>query len=217
MGDGHVIKLIDEVEDAFVVPTTLDAYVGRHVKDLAKLRLTALHLEGTDGDVFFLQPTEDFADGLLRLRTESQLHGGPAQLGDEGVQGFQSHEHQAGSDGGHDKEAGATGQTDGSGHPQAGCGGQTAHHVLLEDDGAGTEEADAGNDLGGHSRRVFQVDAEAVLRHDGEEGTAQCHEEMGSETGILGAELTLYAYGTTEEHGGHESEGNVEYHGFLLF
>ena len=69
------------------------------------------------------------------------------------VKGFQTCQHEYGGCRRQHIHATTTSQTDGCYHPDTGCGGQTAHHILalLEDDGTGTDETDARHDLSGYT------------------------------------------------------------------
>ena len=53
----------------------------------------------------------------------------------EEVEGFQAEEDEGSGGGGEDVQAASAGQTDGRRDPYAGSGGQSAHGILLEDDG----------------------------------------------------------------------------------
>ena len=103
--------------------------------------------------------------------------------------------------------ASSAGQTDGGGDPETGGGGQTEDGilVLLEDDGACTNETDTGYDLGGHTRHIpamlrgIHRPVEAIGRYNHKQGRTQRHKEVGAETGLLGAVFTFKTDGTAQQ------------------
>ena len=122
-------------------------------------------------------------------------------------EGFETDEDEEGGSGGKDIHTASAGQTDGGGDPETGGGGQTADGilVLLEDNGACTDETDTGYHLGGHTRHVPAVlrgaegSFEAVGRDNHKQGRTEGHEEVGAETGLLGAVFTFKTDGTAQQ------------------
>ena len=93
-------------------------------------------------------------------------------------------------------ESGTQGQTDDGGGPQAGGGGQTLHPLAAgDDDGAGADEADAGDDLCAQTGQVGGVvhHQAQVLAGEGGDGSAQTDEDVGAEAGGAALELALDA------------------------
>ena len=94
-------------------------------------------------------PADGRAFGLLLFRFFALL----VELLEDDPEGFEANEDEDGRKGGQDVESASTGQTDGGGDPETGGGGESADGilVLLEDNGACTDETDAGDDLCRHS------------------------------------------------------------------
>ena len=95
----------------------------------------------------------------------------------------------------------------GRGDPQASSRGEALDDILLEDDSACANEADAADHLCRHTGRVALDDdtrhgliaVEAMHRQHHEQGRPQTYEEMGAEAGLLRAVFTLQADGTTQD------------------
>ena len=69
----------------------------------------------------------------------------------EVVEGFESDEDEGCGDGSQKVHASTAGHADGCCHPDTGSGSESAYGVLLEDDGAGTDETDASHHLGSYA------------------------------------------------------------------
>ena len=85
MGDGDIVKLVNEVENALVVTTSLHTDVCTHVKHLTVLSAPALHLKRAYLDVFILESFQNFRHCRLRRGNKSQLYRRLAQLGNKRV------------------------------------------------------------------------------------------------------------------------------------
>jgi len=103
----------------------------------------------------------------------------------------------------------------GSSHPQSCCRRQPAHGVLLKDDAAGTDEADARHHLCCYARHVVTrslVDdhvAEAVSRQYHKQAATQSHEEVRAEAGLLGTVLTFQSDGSAQQAGNQDSKNKI--------
>ena len=85
MGDGDIVKLVDEVENALVMTSSLHADVCTHVKHLTVLSAPTLHLKRAYLDVFILKTFQHFRHSLFRRDYKSQLYCRLAQLGNKSV------------------------------------------------------------------------------------------------------------------------------------
>ena len=126
------------------------------------------------------------------------------ELVEDDSEGFEADEDEEGGGSGEDIHATSAGQTDGGGDPETGSGGKTTDCilVLLENDGACTDETDTGYDLGCHTGDIpavlgcFEGACEAVGRDNHKQGRTEGHEEVGAETGLLGTIFTFQTNGT---------------------
>ena len=129
------------------------------------------------------------------------------ELVENDPEGFEAEEDEEGGGGSEDIHATSAGQADGGSDPEAGSGGKTTDGilVLLENDGACTDETDTGYDLGCNTRHIPAVlrgvhrPVEAIGGHNHKQGRTQCHEEVGAETGFLGTVLTFQTNGTAQQ------------------
>ena len=91
-----------------------------------------------------------------------------------------------------------------AGHaPQTGCGGQTPDPLVrCNDDGARTDETDAGNDLCSHTGRVKTGTVDLIQVQAAQHGAAGADTNQRVCTHTGGAALTgaLYAQDTAGEH-----------------
>jgi hypothetical protein len=112
-------------------------------------------------------------------------------------------------------EAETYGRTDCRGDPQGGGRGEASDAEALLEDGAGTEEADAGDDLRGDPGgidsypRVSLGQVESEGADEREQGSAQRHEDVRSQSGGLIGQLALEAERAPERRGEQYPYGEV--------
>lgn len=162
-GDGDVREAILVVEDSQGVEAPLGLDLQVPLQKLALGCAPVLQFIGVHLHPVCLDALDELFDCVARRGGEAQFHGDVAQLRDEEVQHLQAQQdHHRGDQGGH-VHACAASQADSRRYPQARRRGQSSDHVLLEDDGARSQEADARHHLCGNARGILQVHAKSIL------------------------------------------------------
>ena len=101
-----------------------------------------MHLIGIEVDAFLLKFLQQRLYGLVLLGGEGHHDFLYAESARDIVDSLQTQQHQHRARQGQCIESGTGRHADGARHPQAGSRRKPAHHMLLEDDGAGSDEAD---------------------------------------------------------------------------
>ncbi len=116
--------------------------------------------------------------------------------------GFQEEEGEGrenGDEGGDTRKTGANRHPDGGDEPDVRRGRESGDVVLVVDERAGAEKADAGHDLRRHARWVGDSAEESLDREDGEEAGAYGDDHVRPDAGGLPAPVSFNADDEAEE------------------
>ena len=145
-------------------------------------------------------PGSSLATSLLLSRCIRSVvvSGTPADFIDNPAQHHEGEEDERRTDNGFSVETHADSRTD-SGNDPEGRGGRQSDDgrtVLFEQDRAGSEEADSGDDLGGDTRRIetLQIGEEIdrADRNQGEQTGTHTDHDVGAESRRLAVEFALH-------------------------
>ena len=170
----------------------------------ALFQFVGMHLHS-----LLLDLTDEFLHALTRRGREIQLNGSGSQWRNPIVQHLQSQQYHHRGKSRRNIHSRTARQSDGRRHPQASRRSQSSHHILLENDGTGAQESDARNHLRRHTRGILQIHSESKLRNHTEKRTAQCYQEVGAETCLLGTIFSLNAYRSAQKQGERKANGQV--------
>ena len=145
---------------------------------------------------------------------------GGADAAVDEAEDLEARERERGGRAGDRVEPAADGDADRGRGPDARRGGEPHDEALLQDDHAGADEADAGDDLRGdagdvdahgavRARRQRGEDGpevEPVLRDEHEEARAERDEEVRAQAGLLGAIFALESDEPAEQGGEREAK-----------
>ena len=143
---------------------------------------------------FLFDFTDEFLHAVPWWSREIQFDGRGSQLRYQIIQHLQSHQHHHRSNSCSHIHTRSASQSDSCRHPQTSSRSQAPDHILLEDDGTGTQESDTRNHLGSNARGILQIKAKSILGNDTEKRTTQGYQEVSSEPRLLGTVFSFDAY-----------------------
>jgi hypothetical protein len=121
-----------------------------------------------------------------------------------------------GGDAAEDELAAAEAESDNGGEPEGGGGGDAEDHVVLFNDGACADEADAGEDAEGQTHEVhdgvgvgrFAVGGEEEVHLDHGDGGGHGDEESGAQAGGMTVAAAVRTEGGAGDDGEDEAQGD---------
>ena len=96
-------------------------------------------------------------------------------------------------------------KTDGGGHPEPGGRSHATDHILLEDDDAGADKADARDDLSRNPGRIVRLIPKRILGNNHKQGAAQRNHKVRPDAGFLCPQLALKTDQPAQQPGNQKS------------